>query len=305
MRDEAALAFLRERFGPEAVITAMRPGEWSSVYSVRDRDADLVARFSRYDEDFEKDAYASRYSSAALPIPRVVEWGPVAGGYYAFSERMTGEHIDGLDGERMRRVLPALFAALDAMRAIDLSTASGFGGWRADGHSAYPTWRETLLAVATEPATRGAPGWRELLEASPVGTGPFETGYARMRELVGSCPEERHLVHDDLINRNVLVDGDRITAILDWGSSFYGDFLYDVAKLVFYAPWFPEWRGIEFAAEARAHYERIGLVVPHFAERLACYTLRIGIADMAYSAFRKRWGEVALKARRTLELARA
>jgi hygromycin-B 4-O-kinase len=80
-----------------------------------------------------------------------------------------------------------------------------------------------------------------------------------MRELVESCPEERHLVHDDLINRNVLVDGDRLSAVLDYGSSIYGDFLYDLAKLVFYRPWYAKWRRIDFAGEARAlrrHWSR-------------------------------------------------
>ena len=302
---DAALAYLRQRFGPDSRITVMRPGEWSTVYSVRAAGRDLVARFSAYDEDFEKDAYAARYRSAALPIPPILESGPAAGGFYAVAERVAGEHIDGLDETRMRRVLPSLFAALDAMRAIDLSAASGFGGWRADGSTTHPTWRAKLLAIATDPATRGAPGWRELLEPSPTGVGPFEEGYARMRELVGHCPEERHLIHDDLINRNLLVDGDRISAFLDWGSSLYGDFLYDIAKLVFYQPWFPAWRNIDFAAEARAHYDAIGLAVPHFTERLTCYALVIGIGDMAYSAFRKRWEQVALKAARTLELVRA
>ena len=296
--------FLQGRFGPDARLTVMRPSEWSAAYSVHTAHADLVARFSAYDEDFEKDAYAARYRSAALPIPSILESGPALGGYYALAPRIAGEHIDGLDETRMRRVLPSLFAALDAMRAIDLSAALGFGGWRADGSTTHPTWRAKLLAIATDPATRGAPGWHELLEPSPTGVGPFEEGYARMRELVGHCPEERHLIHDDLINRNLLVDGDRISAFLDWGSSLYGDFLYDIAKLVFYQPWFPAWRNIDFAAEARAHYDAIGLAVPHFAERLTCYVLRIGIGDMAYSAFRKRWEQVALKAARTLELAR-
>jgi hygromycin-B 4-O-kinase len=144
-----------------------------------------------------------------------------------------------------------------------------------------------------------------VLETSPTGIAVFEEGYARLRELADHCPEERHLIHDDLINFNVLVDGDRISAVLDWGSSKYGDFLYDIAKLVFYQPWFVAWRNIDFAAEARAHYDGIGLDVPRFAERLCCYTLRIGIEDMAYSAFRRRWDEVEWKARRTLEIARA
>ena len=283
----------------------MRPGEWSAVYSVRTSDADVVARFSAWDEDFEKDAYAARYSSAALPIPPVLEWGPALDGFYAVAPRISGEHIDGLDETRMRRLLPSLLAAQDAMRAIDLPAGSGYGGWRADGRTTHRTWREWLLGFFNEPATRGAPGWRELLKDSPTAVATFEEGYARLLQMVDICPEGRALFHDDLVNRNVLVDGDRISAVLDWGSSKYGDFLFDIANLVFYRPWFPAWRNIDFAAEARAHYEGIGLAVPHFAERLRCYTLRIALDGMSYSAFRKRWDEVALRGRRALEIARA
>ena len=86
--DPAHRDFLRERFGPSARITVMRPGEWSVVYSVVTADADLVARFGAYDEDFEKDAYAARYSSPALPIPPIMEWGPALGGFYAIAEEV-------------------------------------------------------------------------------------------------------------------------------------------------------------------------------------------------------------------------
>jgi hygromycin-B 4-O-kinase len=296
--------FLHKRFDPAAEIGVMRPGEWSVVYSVRTTDVDVVVRFGAYDEDFEKDAFVARYSSAVLPIPPLLEWGPALGGFYAVAPRMRGEHIDGLDETRMRRVLPSLFAAQDAMRAIDLPAGSGCGGWRANGRTSHSSWREFLLGFFNEPATRGAPSWRELLRDLPKVVAAFEEGYARLVQMVASCPEERHLFHDDLINRNVLVDGDRITAVLDWGSSKYGDFLYDIANLVFYTPWFPQWRNIDFATEARAHYESIGLRVPNFNERISCYCLRIALDGVAYSAFRGRWDEVELRARRALEIAR-
>ncbi|MFN2520660.1 MAG: phosphotransferase, partial [Candidatus Limnocylindria bacterium] len=145
---------------------------------------------------------------------------------------------------------------------------------------------------------------REQLDGSPAALEAFDEGLVRMRALTDRCPEDRHLVHDDLMNRNVLVLGDRVSAVLDWGSSLYGDFVYDVAKLVFYRPWRPDWADVDFAAEARAHYAAIGLAVPDLTERLACYCLRIGLSDMAYSAFRGRHEHVAQKARRVLEIAR-
>ena len=303
--DDAAREFLRSRFGPSSRITVMRPGEWSAAYSVGTAEADLVARFSAYDEDFEKDAYAARYSSAALPIPPILEFGPAGEGYYAVAPRMPGTHLDALDETGMRRVLPSLFAALDAIRAVDVFAGDGYGGWRADGSTQYPTWSDYLVGVARGLATRGSPGWRELLRYSPTHTATFEEGLARIQELIELCPEERHVVHEDLMNFNVLVEGDRISAVLDWGSSIYGDFLYDLAKLVFYQPWYPQWRNIDFAAEARAHYAAASVDVPHFGERLRCYCLRQGISGMAYSAFRRRWEQVDLKAERVLELARS
>ena len=88
MDDTAARAFLRDRFGDAARVAVMRPGEWSAVYSVDTPDGELVTRFSAFDEDFEKDAYAARYASQMLPVPRILEWGPASDGFYAVAERV-------------------------------------------------------------------------------------------------------------------------------------------------------------------------------------------------------------------------
>ena len=303
MDADAALAFLKRRFGPNVRVSAMRPGDWSTVYAVGADGGEFVARFSAFAEAFKKDAQVARYASADLPIPPMVESGAVEGGFYAIAPRMPGEHIDEIDAARLRRVLPSFFAALDAIRAIDVTGASGFGGWRADGRSEHGTWRGFLLGVTTDEGPMGR--LRQQIAGSAVALDAFDESYARVRELVDRCPEDRHLVHDDLMNRNVLVDGDRVSAVLDWGSSLYGDFLYDLAKVVFYGPWHPEWRDVDFAAEALRHYAAIGLAVPNFTERLECYCLRIGLADMAYSAFRGREDELRWKARRLEEIARS
>ena len=83
----------------------------------------------------------------------------------------------------------------------------------------------------------------------------------------------------------------------------YGDFLYDVAWFAYWAPWYPAWHGIDFVAEAAAHYATIGLAVPRFAERVRCDQVHIGLAGLAYRAYKEDWAEVALRGRRTLALA--
>jgi hygromycin-B 4-O-kinase len=303
--DAQAAAFLVARFGPDvSAVSSIGRGEWSKAYAFRRAGSDYVVRFSALQEDFAKDRLAARHGSRDLPIPRIVEVGEALGGFYAISDRASGGYLDALGQAEMRAVLPALFAALDAARRVDLSAAVGYGIWGADGTAPHPTWQAALVDAANDRPTDRTHGWRERLAASPTGSGPFEEAIGHLRALVAYAPEERHLIHSDLLNYNVLVSGDRITAVLDWGCSMYGDFLYDVAWLCFWSPWYPAWHGIDFGREAARHYESIGLDVPHFEERLRCCQVHIGLGGQAYSAFKGRWADLEATARRTLEVAR-
>ncbi len=304
--DEArAESFLRGRFGGDVSgVSTVVQGEWSRAFAFGRGDREYIVRFSPLVEDFAKDRLAAAYSSPDLPIPRVVEIGEVFGGYYAISERARGAYLDALDGAGMKALLPALFRALDAARLADLSATRGFGGWGAHGRAAHPTWPDALLDVGADRPTDRVSGWRARLAESSTGLGPFEEAFERFRSLVADVPSDRHLIHGDLLNHNVLVDGGRVTAVFDWGCGMYGDFLYDVAWFSFWSPWYPSWQDIDFVAEAARHYESIGLAVPDFARRIRCYELYIGLGALAYSAFKGRWQDVEDETRRMLDLAR-
>jgi hygromycin-B 4-O-kinase len=72
-----------------------------------------------------------------------------------------------------------------------------------DGTGPAASWVQALLAISQE--TARVPGWRAALTASPVGTRPFDLCYARLRELAEGLPDERYVVHGDMVNHNVLV----------------------------------------------------------------------------------------------------
>ncbi len=240
------------------------------------------------------------YSSDLLPIPAVLEIGEGPGGFFVVSERAYGDFLDALDGEGMHTVLPRLLDSLQAAWQIDLSSTTGYGGWDSDGSAPHASWRDALLDI-TRPRERLL-GWRESLVASPTGAGPFDTAAAVLPTLVEQCPEARHVIHNDLLHRNVLVQGGEISAMFDWGNSMYGDGVYDLALLVYWWPWFPRWDSIDIASVIAGHVEAAGERLADLDNRLRCYQVHIGLDAQAYNAFTGRWDELAINARRTLAL---
>jgi hygromycin-B 4-O-kinase len=296
----AAAEFLAHRFGGRAtdVVAAPRQGEWSRAYFFRHDDADFVVRFARMADNFEKDRAVGRYASRDLPIPRVTEIGEANGCSYAISERAFGSILETLGADEMRRVVPSLFGALDAMRVADVSESTGYGPWPGDGDAEHPTWREYLLSVDIDPPSSATHGWRAKLAARPDDERAFDATCDQLRSALPACPEIRHLVHSDLLYGNVLVAGDQISAVFDWGCALVGDFLYDLAWLTFWAPWYPGLAAIDLRTEALRHFETIGLDVPEFDARLHAYEVHIGLAGQAYQALTERWVEFDAAARR-------
>ncbi len=296
-----AEALLRNRGHDATALEPLKGGAWSTVFAFQERGEQYVVRFHQRRDDLEKDRLAERWASPSLRIPHMVEIGDLPQGRgYGIARRVAGGPIDDLNEAGMRAVLPRLFEAMDAMRDADLEGTRGYGLWHVDGRGDRLSWRDAFVGEA---ATRERVQQRAMLARTPVGHAAFDVGIARMSELVRWSSEQRHLVHNDLLYRNVFVDGDGIV-VLDWGASIFGDFLYDVAVLTFWWPYYAaKWGGIDIRSEIERHFADIGLVVPNFAERLRLCELDIGVIHIPYQAAGGEFGNAAWTARRTAELA--
>jgi hygromycin-B 4-O-kinase len=261
----------------------------------------LVVRFGRHLEDFLKDEKAMAFARPALPVPKVVEIGEALGGYCAVSERHFGKFLETLGETGWRSLLPSLLLSLDSLREIQFE---GGTDWWSGSAGSSQGWRQWLLGSLEDRPGGRVSGWRATLRKQPDSNGVFVAGEAELRSLLWACPEVRHLLHRDLLNRNVLVtdDASRLEAVFDWGCSLAGDFLYEVAWLTFWAPWYPALEALDFRSVIRDHYERTGLEVEHFDQRLACYELHIGLDHIAYAAFTGRDDHLQEIVRRTIAL---
>ena len=190
-----------------------------------------------------------------------------------------------------------------ALRALDLSGTAGFGFWNRDGKGSHTSWKAFLLDDKNEAEGSLIKGWKAHLEASSIGMDAYHELWKTFVPLVEHCPEERSLVHSDLLNRNVLTNSSTITAVLDWGSSFYGDALYDVAWFTFYEPWYPQFQDMHVSQRLLEDFK----ADPHtntadLDTRLMCYQLDIGIGSIAYNAFKEDWKNAQEAANYTLKL---
>ena len=293
---------LKQMDGPVERVQPDGHGEWSKAFTFACGDVCYVARFSSLIEHFLKDQRVMAYGSAALPVPQILQVGEAFGGFFAISKEMAGSFLDVLDGESLIRTLPSLFRVLDAARAVDLDDTTGFGVWNADGNAKHATWQAALLDIGQDRPDKRIHGWRSGLAARPQAESVFERALTEMRSYLVFCPEERHLVHSDLLNFNVLVDDDRVTGVIDWGSSLYGDFVWDIAWLCFLQPWHPLWSKADLLALASTHFQQTGLHVPHLRERVYCYQLAIAAGEMTYQVFAGLWTLLEQTARRATDL---
>ena len=85
-------------------------------------------------------------------------------------------------------------------------------------------------------------------------------------------------MHSDYGFNNLIVSDNKISGVVDWEHSKYGDFVFDVAWLEF-------WRkGSGFAKELKSHYEVTGRDVKNFEKRLLAYVFYFGIGAIGFFA---------------------
>lgn len=287
--------FLARRGGGARNVAPVGAGEWSRAFRFDADGSPRVIRFGAHPEDFRKDEAASTGYGALAPIPRVFEIGEAAEhGHFAISEWAPGLALDRLPAADLRAALPALLDVLDRLRSAPAPTPSGAGIFSSRGRASHASWRDALLAIAEDREHPRLAGWRAELAKLADAARVFEQGAERLRELAGACPEDiRHLIHADLTAGNVLVHDGAISAVLDWGNALVGDFLYDVAWLVFWSPWHPGLDADFVIAEARRRGREAGADLHAFEERMTACQLQIGLDAIAYTAFRRRGRDLA------------
>jgi hygromycin-B 4-O-kinase len=297
--------FLNDELGINASeVAVVGAGAWSKCFGFRQGNDELVVRFGQHLDDFEKDKFAYTYTSATLPIPKVLDIGQAFGGYYAMSTRVHGVPLEQLSAKAWLAVVPSLVSALEAMRLADVSGTSGFGSWKSEGNGVHASWSHHLLEVRNDRPQQRTHGWLEKLATSPSPEGEkaFVWGMDLLEQLASDAVP-RSVVHCDLSNRNVLVGEGKLSGVFDWGCALYGDHLYDLAWLEFWSPWHPELDIDYLKVELEQRWVETGYTPQNKDSRLLACHLHIGLSHLAYNAHLDDWETLLATAERMRRLA--
>jgi hypothetical protein len=184
-----ARAFLGSRYGSRvSEVAELGRGAWSRAFSFQFDARELVIRFGQHRVDYEIDQQAMRYATPDLPVPAVIEIGAALGGAYAISERRHGRFLESLDAESWHRLLPALWRALDAMRA----QPEQWPAWvleqpgLVDGPGGR--WGAQLLVALEDRPDERVSGWQETLARFREIETLFADAKGQFIELLASCP---------------------------------------------------------------------------------------------------------------------
>ena len=281
-----AAAFLRRRLHDAAIEVEPLPGgNWSDAFAFRHDGTDLVARFGRQPDDYGRDRRAASWAAPDLPVPTVVDVGPVDadGWWFAISTRAHGTPLETATPAEWAVLVPRVVDLIARCAALPYDPAQGVGRWAPDGLAPCASWRAFLLDVADDGPGHRIQGWRAALAARPTASAAFDAGLAALDRLTEGLTPPIGVVHADLINANVLVHGGRITAVLDWGSAMYGDPLHDVAWVDFWAPWHPNLSGPALLEAALAD-DRL-TAGGDVERRLHACRLHIALGHLAYHAW--------------------
>jgi hygromycin-B 4-O-kinase len=287
-----AQAFLDSHYkSPVSNLVSILGGEGSQAFSYEINGEKFILRVSRHsDQGFQKDQYAhAHFKSQEIPIPEIMEIGKMEDGqYFALSQRVEGDLIKNLSDKEFDETLPSLFKTLESIHSINISDKEGYGKWNSEGVADKQSWKEVLLNV-DEFAV-------QMFGNSMLEKELWDKVYKRFVELTSFCPEEKYLVHADYNFDNTLAKEGKVTGVIDWENSMYGDFLYDVAWLQFFS------KDFDYEKAYLDFCKSTGKEIKNFDERVLCYKVYIGLSSLSFYAYSKQEDKYELSKGKLLEL---
>lgn len=268
--------FLGNNFNKHSkVIKEFTENEVSRAFLFAADGEEYVIRIDRKLSNFQRDKYAYKhFSTQRIIIPETIQLGRwKAAFFYSITRKLEGVIMDDLDRDSFKSALPDFASVIKAIHETNLRSTSGYGDWNPEnGNGYHRTWKDFLLSLENSDYYN----WVELFKRGIFEEDLYRKLYEKIRDLSISLPEDRRLIHGDLGFNNILIRNGKVSGVLDWGVSKYGDFVYDFAWLDFWG------HKINYPTILKPRYSEEDL--SNFDERLLCYLAHVSLTTMGFFA---------------------
>ncbi|MEP7103501.1 MAG: phosphotransferase [Candidatus Dojkabacteria bacterium] len=264
---------LHSKFDSISDLEIITSGEFSQAFSFKADDQDLILRVNNKTSlGFDKEDIIHRKFPHIL-TPKILLNGHFEDYSFSISRRVEGVQMSKLNESSQERLISSLIESMNSIHTSEIST-SRFGKWNKDMIAPDNSWIDTLAGYVEKDSWDGVSK-----SASYLNLDHLNNLLNQFNNLKKYLPNSFHLLHGDFGKTNIIVKDVKISGIIDWSESMYGDFLWDLAWITF---WGENDLLIQKYIEFNSSNSKLNL--ENYYERIKAYHLVIGIHTLLFEA---------------------
>ncbi|MGF7014336.1 phosphotransferase [Ornithinibacillus bavariensis] len=270
-------ALLKKHYPTAINMKELNGGLVSQTYLFEDGEQHFIFQVGNQHESYKKEQFIGKELMKWLPVRNVLEINQDDNGIaYSISTFIEGEKLYDLNSQELLDIVPAVLETLETLESIEVSVdKQGYGYFDSNGNASYPTWLDFISAVYNNDIYN----WSSL-EQKGLDSEVVHQAMKELKSHIKNIPiSSRNIVHGDLGSFNLLAKNNKVTGIIDWSLSLYGDHLYDKANILFWN----EKKLQPLIKEITNKY----ITTFETREIVYCYMLRIGLEELYNTVIRE------------------
>lgn len=225
--------------------------------------------------------FYQKFIEMNIPVREIVESGKLKELYYLITKKVEGKEFHLLDEKDQMTSLISVYDTFFNIDKINTNNRTGYGWLDINCNGMFPSWPDHISKLIDEDKSDFYGEWHKLFDTTFLNKKIFEEYYMEMKKLITYIPNERKLVHGGFGYGNILVNYNKVSAIIDWQDARYGDNIFDIAYMLF---WRSKEMGNKFMEVFRDYVNRYNFDASNIEERIKCYKYYIGLDSIRFFA---------------------
>ncbi|QHW29792.1 phosphotransferase [Paenibacillus rhizovicinus] len=262
-------AMIRSQFPEAADLKELTGGLASQTFSFDVKGQRCVFKTGTRMEVHEKEQWVYNKYHQLLPLRRMIGNSETSQQQpYAVFEYIEGVKVFDLSSKELFDVMASILELLATLQSVDVSDVDGYGRFDETGKASYLTWNDFIEAIDNESIY----DWSRL-DLKKIDAEVIDAAIHKLKQGAPHIKiSKKQLIHGDLGSFNLIADRGRITGLIDWSLSMYGDHLYDIANFMFWNE--------DKLQPLIAHLSVQYMNTAEDRRTISCYMLRIGLEEL-------------------------